>query len=60
MIVCQEFILRVPYISLNIMEDIRKKKDFSVCITLQNMIINMNAYFEVINRSEYPLGNYIY
>lgn len=39
------------------MEDIRKRNDLSMCITLENMIIDMNPGFEAISRSGYPLGN---
>lgn len=54
---CQNFVLKIPHISLTIMEDTRKRKDLSMCITLENMITNMGPDFEAIGRSEYLLGN---
>lgn len=39
------------------MEDTRKRKDLSMCITLENMITNMGPDFEAIGMSGYPLGN---
>lgn len=54
---CQNFVLKIPHISLTIMEDTRKRKDLSMCINLENMITNMGPDFEAIGMSGYPLGN---
>lgn len=54
---CQNFVLKTPHISLTIKEDTRKRKDLSMCVTLENMITNMGPDFEAIDRSGYPLGN---
>ena len=56
----QNFVLEVPHVSLNIMEDIRKRKDLSMCINLENMITSMNPNFKAISRSRYPLGNILF
>lgn len=53
----QNFVLEVPHVSLNIMEDTRKRKDLNMCINLKNMITSMNPDFKAISRSGYPLGN---
>lgn len=53
----QNFVLEVPHVSFNIIEDIRKRKDLNMYINLRNMITSMNPDFKAISRSGYPLGN---
>lgn len=56
----RNFVLEVPHVSLNIMEDIRKRRDLSMCINLKNMKTSMNPDFKAISRSGYPLGNTLF
>ena len=56
----RNFVLEVLHVSLNIMEDIRKRKDLSMCINLKNMKTSMNPNFKAISRSRYPLGNILF